>query len=127
MHLANTSTRVIAALLGAALLSLSACETREPVDPYYFMQPQLPVITPMKIDRAGAKYVMHFWVLPEQSSRRVRPFFIGVRLAQSTGESAETLIEIERFFIAADIPVRVKLAKLDAPTEKKSRCSHRRC
>ncbi len=88
-------------------------------DPYYFMQPQLPVTTPMKIDRAGAKYVMHFWVLPEPSSRRVRPFFVGVRSTLSFDRDAAIISEVKDFLRQADIPVQVKLTKLDEPTERK--------
>jgi hypothetical protein len=119
LHFANFLKRVMPILICAALLSLTACERGEPVDPYYFMQPQVPAVTPIKLDRAGAKYTMHFWVLPEPSSKIVTPFFIGIRSKASYELDAAALGAVKDFFRAADIPLEVKLTKLDEPTEKK--------
>ena len=112
---------LIAALLAAVLVSLPGCENRQKAeaDLYYFLQPQLPVVTPMKLDRAGAKYSMNFWVLPEQPSRQVRPFFIAFRSLLSPDMPTATLIDIGDFLQYGEIPLEVQLTHLSAPAEKK--------
>ena len=112
---------LIAALLAAVLVSLSGCENRQKAeaDLYYFLQPQLPVVTPMKLDRAGAKYSMNFWVLPEQPSRQVRPFFIGFRSLQPLDTATAALIDVKEFLRDSDIPLEVRLTHIDAAAEKK--------
>jgi hypothetical protein len=113
------------AWFAAVAFALLGCEKREPVDPYYFMQPQVPAVTPIKLDRAGANYTLHFWVVPEPSSQRVAPFFIGIRSMASYELDATALGAIDRFLRMADIPFEVKLTKLDGPTEKKFNYSRR--
>lgn len=113
--------RAISALLAGALLGLPGCENRgkADADPYYFLQPQLPVVTPMKLDRAGAKYSMNFWVLPEQPSQRIRSFFIAFRSSLSFAEETTTINDIGDFLQYGDIPLEVQLTQLNAPGEKK--------
>jgi hypothetical protein len=115
------SMRTVAGALAAAALSLPGCENREraATDPYYFLQPQLPVVTPMKLDRAGAKYSMNFWVLPEQPSQRIRPFFIGFRSLLPLDTATATLIDVGEVLQYGDIPLEVQLTQLDALAEKK--------
>jgi hypothetical protein len=119
MHLANSLHRVMVAVAGLAALALSACERREPVDPYYFMQPQKPAVTPIKLDRAGEKYTMHFWVLPDPGSQTVMPYFIGIRTTVSFARDSALISKSKDFLSTADIPLEVKLTKIDEPAEKK--------
>jgi hypothetical protein len=119
MHLINKSKLARVALLGAVLLSLLACEKQEPVDPYYFMQPQLPVLTPMKLDRAGAKYTLNFWVVPELGSRTTYGYFIGIRTTQPNDAGLTAIQEVDEFLRLADVPLEVKLIKLDESAQKK--------
>jgi hypothetical protein len=107
------------AWVAAVALAFLGCEKREPVDPYYFMQPQLPVLTPMKLDRAGAKYTLNFWVLPELGSKTTYGYFIGIRTTQPNDADLTAIQEVDEFLRLADIPLEVKLIKLDESAQKK--------
>ena len=107
--------------LTSTLLSLLGCEKQDKNDPgpYYFLQPQLPIVAPMKLDRAGAKYSVNFWVLPDRETKITYGFFMGFRSVLPADAPIATIIEVEKFLRQGDIPLEVKLTKLDASAEKK--------
>jgi hypothetical protein len=113
--------RVATVLLATTLLSLLGCEKQDKNDPgpYYFLQPQLPIVAPMKLDRAGAKYSVNFWVLPNRETKITYGFFIGFRSILPGEATTESMIDTEKFLRYDDIPLEVKLTKLDAPVEQK--------
>ncbi len=54
--------KVWALLVG---LGLTSCTNQQ--DPYFFLQPQLPIIQPFDLSQAGQKVALDFWVLPPKN------------------------------------------------------------
>ncbi len=110
---------IAAALCTALALWLTGWRsTKDHVDPYFFMTPQLPMVEPFSFDKAGAKKSIEFWVLPEEKTARTRVFFIGLRtvLAAGASDAANDAFFKKRDLLAyADMPVQIKLYKLDSP------------
>jgi hypothetical protein len=77
----------------------------------------------MKLDRAGAKYSVNFWVLPNRETKITYGFFIGFRSILPADAEAATVIAIDDLLRQGDLPMEVRLTKLGASTEQKIQLS----
>jgi hypothetical protein len=116
----NSGSRVYqlarAAIFLSALVGLVSCEKKEVPDPYYFLNPTLPIAVPLKIDIAGTVFVQEFWVLPQQEKEttRVRHFFIGFRVPEN---GVDESIKNTDKLLKNDIPVKLLLKKIGSNKE----------
>jgi hypothetical protein len=90
--------KVLALLVG---LGLTSCTNKQ--DPYFFLQPQLPIIQPFDLSQAGQKVTLDFWVLPPKKKPR-NPINYGVTF-NHISEDYDT----PRKFDLLDIPVKAQL------------------
>ncbi len=90
--------KVWALLVG---LGLTSCTNKQ--DPYFFLQPQLPIIQPFDLSQAGQKVALDFWVLPPKKNPR-NPINYGVTF----NHIAETYVRPNKFDLL-DIPVKAQL------------------
>lgn len=96
---------------------MSGCESKKPaVDPYFFLNPRLPITVPIKLHQAGEKVSLDFWVVPEQAGQTVRPFFIGFRVVLPAAGKTNADVEFKKSGLLYDsdpqMPVRIKLVKM---------------
>ena len=96
----------------AYLFALSGC-TEKPgeLNPYFFLEPSLPIVQPLALHKAGTKATVEFWVLPIAGTRSARGFFIGFRAKKVPNANLSAMDDTIR---ATKIPVRMMLKKLDA-------------
>ena len=80
---------------------LFACKKSE--DPYYFLNPKLPLTQPFSIEKAGNKASMDFWVLPnaENATRFCDVMFL-FNYADKAGDPRKAVDEIE-------VPLKIKV------------------
>jgi hypothetical protein len=92
--------KVWALLVG---LGLTSCTNQQ--DPYFFLQPQLPIIQPFDLSQAGQKVALDFWVLPPKKNPR-NPINYGVTFNHIAEDSDS---ERPNKFDLLDIPVKAQL------------------
>jgi hypothetical protein len=102
----------------------SGCGSKKEVlDPYFFLNPRLPITAPLKLHQAGEKVSLDFWVVPEPDSQRVRGFFIGFRvsLPASGQPNADSELKKTDFLDRSNpqMPVRITLVKIGTVNETK--------
>ncbi len=103
---------------------LSGCESKkQTIDPYFFLNPRLPITAPLKLQQAGEKVSLDFWVVPEPDSQRVRSLFIGFRVVLPAFGKPNADSEFKNSAFLADsnpqLPVRIKLVKMVSGVETK--------
>jgi hypothetical protein len=82
-------------------LGLTSCTNKQ--DPYFFLQPQLPIIQPFDLSQAGQKVSLDFWVLPPKKNSR-NPINYGVTFTHISED-----YDTPRKFDLLDIPVKAQL------------------
>jgi hypothetical protein len=103
---------------------LSGCGSKkETIDPYFFLNPRLPITAPLKLYQVGEKVSLDFWVVPEPDSQRVRGFFIGFRVILPAANKPNADAEFKKSdFLSSgnpQMPVRIKLIKIEGAVETK--------
>ena len=94
------------------LFALSGCtEKPEELNPYFFLEPSLPIVQPLALHKAGTKATVEFWVLPIAGTRSARGFFVGFRMKKVPNANVSAMRDT---ILATKIPVRMTLQKLDA-------------
>jgi hypothetical protein len=126
--------RYLAIFFSLMLLPLTGCDKAPPYDPYYFLNPRLPVVMPIKLDRAGATYSMEFWVVPEHERAPwtaifardpsykeiwVRGFFLGFRAVLPADADSKELDRVRNALAFSELPLEIRLTRIDTPTNKK--------
>lgn len=128
------TVRTWAIWIGVILLLLMGCTKTTTHDPYFFLNPRLPVVLPIKLDRSGSAYAMEFWVVPEHERAPwyaifandpsekeiwVRNFFLGFRAVLPAEAETSEINRVEGVLASGELPLEVKLTKIDTSTNTK--------
>lgn len=81
-------------------------------DPYFFLNPKMPVSTPFALEKAGNKVSVDFWVLPKRQKLNETQM-IGLRYPVSKDLVLGTMDMMR----GTEIPLQVKLVAIDNLSE----------
>jgi hypothetical protein len=92
---------------------LSACQEPPPErDPYFFLQPSIPLSQPINFGKAGEKADVTFWVLPSRNDYVAPSFFVGFRVMVPKDADASSISKTTGSLNLEVIPLEVSLVRL---------------